>query len=121
MIICGGKSNKNVHAFIMLPPDAKEAIELLLETRDDVGIPSKNKFIFARLNAETPMAGHTDLRDIVEKVPNLEKPERIQSTRLRKYIATVSQVLHPCFQLRPSSSMHAFVCLSSVCNTSLPT
>ena len=30
MIITAGKSRKNVDAYVLLPPDAKEAIDILL-------------------------------------------------------------------------------------------
>ena len=30
MIIVAGKSRKNVDAYVLLPPDAKEAIDILL-------------------------------------------------------------------------------------------
>ncbi|XP_078322178.1 uncharacterized protein LOC144621976 isoform X2 [Crassostrea virginica] len=93
MVISAGKSRKNVDAYVLLPPDTKEAIDLLNSLRDEVGVPVNNPYIFARLNAVTPMAGHTDLKEIVESCPSLREPSKITSTNLRKYIATVSQIL----------------------------
>ncbi len=92
MVISAGKSRKNVDAYVLLPPDAKGAIDLLISMRKDVGIPSNNPYIFARMNSCSPLTGNTDLREIVDECPGLENPERISSTSLRKYIATVSQV-----------------------------
>jgi hypothetical protein len=92
MVLSAGKSRKNVDAYVLLPPDTREAIDLLNSIRNEVGVPVNNEYIFARLNAETPMAGHTDLKEIVNSCPGLKEPSKISSTSLRKYIATVSQV-----------------------------
>jgi hypothetical protein len=92
MVICSGKSRKNVDAYILLPPKAKEAVDLLITTRDRVGVPPSNPYVFARLNALTPLSGNTDLKEIVTSVPGLQAPDRITGTGLRRYIATVTQV-----------------------------
>ena len=92
MVITAGKSRKNVDAFVLLPPDAKNAIDLLNTLRDEVGVLATNKYIFARLNSNSPLTGNTDLREVVNNCPGLQFPERITSTTLRKYISTVSQV-----------------------------
>ncbi|XP_033747748.1 uncharacterized protein LOC117332809 [Pecten maximus] len=93
MVISAGKSRKNVDAYVLLPPDSKDAIDLLNSLRDKVGIRSTNEYIFARVCSETPLTGNTELREIVDSCPNLQHPDRISSTSLRKYIATVSQIL----------------------------
>jgi len=92
MVVNAGKSRKNVHSFVLLPPDCRNAIDNLIETRSNVGVPTTNPFIFARLNADTPMAGHTELQELVHSCEGLKYPERITSRQLRTYIATVSQV-----------------------------
>lgn len=76
-----------------MPPDAKKAIDLLNETRQNVGIPQMNKFIFARLTSDNPMSGNTEFKEVVQSCDGLQSPEKITSTNLRKYIATVSQVI----------------------------
>jgi hypothetical protein len=91
-VISAGKSRKNVEAFVLLPPDARQSIDLLIETRSRVGVPTSNVYIFARLSADTPMDGHTELKEIALSCDGLQFPERITSTYLRKYIATASQV-----------------------------
>jgi len=93
MVVNAGKSRKNVEAFVLLPPDARRAIDLLIDTRAQVGVPSSNVYIFARLNADSPMAGHTELQELAQACGELKFPERITSRKLRTYIATVSQVL----------------------------
>ena len=93
MVISAGKSRKNVDAYVLLPPDGKEAIELLNKTRNTVGVPSSNEYIFARMNADTPLSGTQELRKICEACPGLQYPDRINSRNLRKYISTVCQVI----------------------------
>jgi len=92
MVIAVGKSRKNVDAFILIPPDAKVAIEALLKHRSAVGVPDGNPYMFARVQSETPMSGNTELREIVNACPGLQNPDDISSRSLRKYVATVSQV-----------------------------
>lgn len=92
MVISAGKSRKNIDAYVLIPPDAKEAIDTLVETRDNVGVPEENKYLFARFNANTPLTGHRELREIADSLEELKHPERINSRLLRRYIATVCQV-----------------------------
>jgi len=92
MVVNAGKSKKNVDAFVLLPPDSRHAIDLLIDTRAQVGVPATNVYIFARMHADTPMAGHTELNELVLKCEGLQFPDRISSRQLRTYIATVSQV-----------------------------
>jgi len=92
MVIAAGKSRKNVTAYILIPPDTKEAIDALLHYRDVVGVPRTNMFMFARMHADTPMSGHSELREVVASCPGIQRPQDITSTSLRKYVATVSQV-----------------------------
>ena len=51
-----------------------------------------NPYVFARLNADTPLTGNKELKDIATECPGLKHADRIKSTSLRRYIATVSQV-----------------------------
>ena len=93
MVISAGKSLKNNDAYVLLPPDAKKAIEVLINTRKAVGIPPTNPYIFARRKANSPLTGNTELREIAHSCPGVKCPDRIKSTFLRKYIATVTQVI----------------------------
>jgi len=90
--VSAGKSRKNVNAYILLPPDSQQAIDALIEKRETVGIPSTNPFVFARMSSDTPLCGHTELKQIAHSCSGIQFPERITSGNLRKYIATVSQV-----------------------------
>lgn len=92
MVVSAGKSRKNIDAYVVLPPDAKSALDILIKTRAKVGIPRTNEFIFARFSDNSPMSGNSELKEVVQSCPGLKSPELITSTNLRKYIATVSQV-----------------------------
>jgi len=92
MVINAGKSKKNVDAFVLLPPETRKAVDLLIKTRSKVGIPTSNPYIFGRLSADTALSGHTELQELAQKCGGLQYPERISSRSLRTYIATVSQV-----------------------------
>ena len=74
-----GKSRKNVEAYILIPPDCRRAIDLLIKSRRRVGIPDTNKFVFARSNAHTPLSGITDMKEVVRACKGLKYPERISS------------------------------------------
>ena len=89
MVIAAGKSRKNVAAYVLIPPDSKQAIELLINAREVVGVPKSNPYIFARVASDTPISG--DMKDVIGRC-TLQHPERITSTSLRKYIGTVCQV-----------------------------
>ena len=78
---------------VLLTPELVAAIEILIKYRKDVGVHKDNKFLFPRV-----YGGSLDhlktwdcLRQIAMKA-NLKNADRIQSTKLRKYVATVSQV-----------------------------
>ena len=94
MVVSAGKSRKNVDAFILLPPDARTAIDLLIETKAAVGVPTTNQYVFARLHTDTPLTGNSELQEIVQQCPGVRCFERITLTLLRRYIATVSQVCY---------------------------
>ena len=56
----------------------------------------ENPYLFARMQANTPLSGNTELLEFATNCPGLQYPERITSTCLMRYIATVSQV---CFKI----------------------
>ena len=94
MVEIRGKRGRKVP--LLLTKEMKEAMQLLLEKREDVQIDQRNPYLFA-----TPSPGslnHLRSWDCLHKFAtaeslNLKCPEAITGTRLRKYIATVSQVL----------------------------
>lgn len=79
---------------VLLTTDVKNAIDLLLQTRVNMNIPSNNNFLFAAGgNAVSHLRGHDALRMCCHEA-NLERPDLISSTKLRKYVATVSQIFN---------------------------
>ncbi|KAJ8964936.1 hypothetical protein NQ314_004515 [Rhamnusium bicolor] len=87
-----GKRGRKVP--IILTPIMKNSINLLLEFRERCGISENNPYVFARGNQSIfNVRGHDCLRKIIlELEPDLEKPDYITGTKLRKYVATVCQV-----------------------------
>ena len=80
---------------VILTTEMISSINLLIKTKKDVGIPDENLYVFAR-----PSRQSLDLmraRDCLRKFatqcePVLSNPAAITSTKLRKHIATISQV-----------------------------
>ncbi|XP_067043919.1 uncharacterized protein [Acropora muricata] len=91
LIEISGKRSRKVP--ILLTPETKTAVELLIEKRPD-SIPQENKFVFARATKGSlgHLRGWDSVSDNVKEIQaSLKKPKEITSTKLRKYIATVSQ------------------------------
>ena len=70
------------------------AIEILISTRSAVGVSAENKFVFAAPTRSSKkfLRGPDCLSRIVNNL-ELENPAAIKSTKLRKYVATVSQII----------------------------
>lgn len=89
-----GKRGKKVP--IILTPEMIDSINLLIKTRKAVGIPDGNPYVFARASRQSVeyMRGWDCLRKFaIQCEPPLSNPSSITSTKLRKYVATISQVL----------------------------
>ncbi len=87
-----GKRGRNVP--ILLPAHVKESVELLIKTREDAGISPSNPYIFARpyYGSQENVRGCDSLKRYAKSC-GAKHPENITSTKLRKHVATVSQVL----------------------------
>lgn len=93
MVEVRGKRGRKVA--IILTKDMKSAIDLLISTRESVGIPAKNIYVFARSSKDS--LEHIRGWDCLHKFttecqPPLKNPANITGTSFRKYIATISQV-----------------------------
>ncbi|XP_070538112.1 uncharacterized protein [Ptychodera flava] len=87
-----GKRGRDVP--VILSSDLKAQIDLLMETREKVGINPRNQYVFACLkDSEMPVRGSTALHKYALSA-ELKAPDIITSTRLRKQMATLSQVLN---------------------------
>jgi len=70
-----------------------QAMECLMSYRNECGIRSDNVFMFARPHSDHNMRGTDCLRTTAER-SEVAHPERLRSTKLRKHVATLSQVLN---------------------------
>ena len=93
MFVQGKRGNK---VPIIMTQDIVIAITILIVLRERVGIPPSNPFIFAAptRNSLSHLRGNDALSITLEECPGLKCPESIKSTKLRKYVATVSQIIH---------------------------
>ena len=94
MVEIKGKRDRKVP--LLLTKEVKEAIDVLVEKRAEVDINQENPYLFAATGNGS--LGHVRPWECIRKVftsdeLKLEKPEAVTSTRLRKYVATVSQIL----------------------------
>ena len=94
MVEIRGKRGRKVP--VILTSEMTNSISLLIKTRKDVGIPEENPYVFARPSRQS--LEHLRACDCLRKFANeceppLSSPENVTSTKLRKYIATISQVL----------------------------
>ena len=78
---------------VLLKPAMVTAMELLAEVRESCGVPNENVFLFARPEALSAYRGGECLQKYA-KLCGAEHPEALTSTKLRKHIATMSQVLN---------------------------
>lgn len=85
-----GKRGRKVPVF--LTERMQESIDLLIKRRDEAGIPAENPYLFARPGAMTNIRGCDCLRKYAEE-SKAENPELLRSTKLRKQVATLCQLL----------------------------
>ena len=88
MIALRGKKGRPVT--IIVTPEVKAGLELLVKCRP-YSIEIDNPFLFARASGENNIRGSEHMRQFANKA-DLQYPERIGATNMRKYIATVVQV-----------------------------
>jgi len=86
-----GKRNRIVP--VLLTPDMKQSIDTLLKVRCSIGVNSANPYVFAKASdSMQAVRGWACLRACASRI-ELERPELITSTKLRKYVATLSQLM----------------------------
>jgi hypothetical protein len=88
-----GKRGRRVP--LLMRPVHCEAINLLLEKRSELKIPQENTYIFPRLqfSSDKPLDACEVMRTTADNA-GLERPELLRSTKLRKQIGTLSQLLN---------------------------
>jgi hypothetical protein len=92
MVEIQGKAFRKIA--ILIPPDAKIAMNTLAneEIRTQAGIKIENRYFFVCQGTLTNIRGGDALCKVVQDA-ELEHSERVKCTKLRKYMATVSQIL----------------------------
>ncbi|XP_038057200.1 uncharacterized protein LOC119728858 [Patiria miniata] len=86
-----GKRGRTVP--VLLTEDLKQSMDLLKCKREQAGVMNGNKFMFPVQSS----LGHIRGSDVLRKHAGLcgaSKPEYLRSTRLRKHIGTVAQVMN---------------------------
>lgn len=86
-----GKRGRKVP--VMFTEEMKATIDLLVSSRAAAKIPSSNTFLFARSSAMSCIRSNVCLHKL-SRLCKADHPELITTTRLRKHIATVSQILN---------------------------
>ncbi|XP_077427402.1 uncharacterized protein LOC144055364 isoform X2 [Vanacampus margaritifer] len=79
---------------LILPPHCEPCLELLLQTRQDVGVDPVNPYIFARPyhSPATPLRG-TDLLRSLARSSGTRNPRALTQTRVRRQVAILTQLL----------------------------
>ncbi|XP_059192255.1 uncharacterized protein LOC131974118 [Centropristis striata] len=78
---------------VLLKPSMLSAMELLAQTRELCGVLKENFYMFARPGALSAYRGGECIQKFARE-SGAKNPEVLTSTRLRKHIATMSQVLN---------------------------
>ncbi|XP_058496133.1 uncharacterized protein si:dkey-117m1.4 isoform X2 [Solea solea] len=79
---------------LILPPHCESCLELLLQTRQDVGVDPTNPYVFARPyhSPATPLRG-TDLLRSLARSSGTRNPRALTQTRVRRQVAILTQLL----------------------------
>ena len=90
LVMVPGKRNRKVP--ILIPENLSDAMKVLLDKREEVGIPPQNAFFFSSRSTN----GHLDGWQAVNASSSgacLKNPQLVTSTKCRKYNATITQLL----------------------------
>ena len=85
-----GKRGRKVP--VLLTSALQAQVTLLIDTRKAVGVSEMNKFVFARSSSRLPHRSSDCLRTFANEC-GARNPAALTSTKLRKHIATMSQML----------------------------
>jgi hypothetical protein len=91
MVHLPGKGAGGRRVPLILSPNVVSAMELLAQKRECCNIPTSNVHFFATSSSNGYVNGWQVMQDVAVAA-QLKHPQLIHSTRLRKYVATVSQV-----------------------------
>lgn len=79
---------------LILPPNCEPCLELLLQTRDGVGVDPANPYMFARPyhSPATPLRG-TELLRSLARSSGISDPRTLTQSRIRKQVGILTQLL----------------------------
>ena len=77
---------------ILFMKESVDAIDLLIEHRQDMEILPNNEYVFARGEGKNYMIGWDTLQAIAKQI-DLKKPKLVTPTPTRKWLATIMQLL----------------------------
>ena len=79
---------------VLMTAEIVKSIEALIRMRDRVGVNPSNKYVFAAPTRDSLnfLRGPDCLNALVTRC-ELQNPSAVKSTHLRKYVATVSQII----------------------------
>ena len=74
--------------------DEETAIKQLIKYRSVIGVLADNPYVFAcpTRSSKNHLRGNDSMVKVLDQIEGLISPERIRSTELRKYCATVTQI-----------------------------
>jgi hypothetical protein len=80
---------------ILIPKAMKESLDILFLTRSDIGVPMKNKYVFANIHSRLgkPLRACVCMHHFAGSCGAV-MPHNLTSTKLRKHLATMTQVLN---------------------------
>lgn len=84
-----GKRGRNVP--VLLTKLMSESLDLLVTCRESAGVSRENKYIFSNNSPDGCIRGCDVLREF-SMACGASNPETLRSTRLRKHIATITQI-----------------------------
>ncbi|KAL1492583.1 hypothetical protein ABEB36_010823 [Hypothenemus hampei] len=89
-VVIRGKRGRGVP--VLFSPDVQQHIQILLENRDRF-VPKDNLYMFAKSNSKSHIVGYKILNKYAKSC-GAKNPESLTSTRLRKHLATLSQLFN---------------------------
>ena len=92
MVHVRGKRGRQVP--VLFAEDENNAVKVLIQTRSSVGVEDSNVYVFAApMRNSKKWLRRNDYRNkILNQIEDLKPPDRLGSTHLRKYCATITQV-----------------------------
>lgn len=89
-VVIKGKRGRGVP--VLFSSDVQDHIKFLLEIRE-IYVPKENPYLFGKVNSNVPLIGYKILQKHAFS-SGAKNPSAITSTRLRKHLATLSQLLN---------------------------